>query len=201
MPRGIPISERMRQRIRHRTFKVAAQLFLKHGFHETSMRQVADAVGIGKSTLYDYFPNKEEILLYFVEQEMEATHQDAIEIAAKNLPAKEKLREILQSLWNYLNQNREMALLTAREASRLGEDAAKRMARRRARYCQILEKVIRQGIEDKSFRAVDPTLAASALHSMMTTPFYDWLRRGEPGNASSNADELLDLFLLGVEAK
>lgn len=198
MPRGIPISEKMRHRVRQRIFKVAAQLFIQQGFHETSMRQVAEAVGMGKSTLYDYFPSKEEILLYFVEQEMETTHQDAVRITAQDLPASEKLRHILQSLWTYLNENKAMAKLTAREASRLGEEATRRMARRRVKYRKILENVIRQGIQEGTFRPVDPALAASALHSMMTMPFYDWMRQGETEVVAAVADKLVELFLFGA---
>ncbi|HEY45105.1 MAG TPA: TetR/AcrR family transcriptional regulator [Anaerolineae bacterium] len=201
MPRGIPISERMRQRMRHRIFSVAARLFLKQGYHETSMRQVAETIGMGKSTLYDYFPSKEEILLYFVEQEMDTTHQDAVGIAAMNLPAEEKLRRILQSLWTYLDANREMAVLTARESSRLGEKATQRMAFRREKYRAILEGVIRQGMQEGAFRLVNPTLAASALHSMMTMPFYDWLRRKGKEDVTETADELVDVFLSGIRVQ
>jgi AcrR family transcriptional regulator len=200
MPRGVPISERMRQRMRHRIFSVAARLFLKQGYHKTSMRQVAEAAGMGKSTLYDYFHNKEEILLYFVEQEMDVSHQEAVQIASMNLPAEEKLRRILQSLWTYLDANREMAVLTARESSKLGERATQRMASRREKYRKLLEGVIRQGIQEGTFRLVNPTLAASALHSMMTMPFYDWLRRRGNEDVTETADELVELFLGGIKA-
>jgi len=199
MPRGIPISERMRQRMRHRIFGVAARLFLKQGYHRTSMRQVAEAARMGKSTLYDYFHNKEEILLYFVEQEMDISHQEAIQIATLNLPAEEKLRRILRSLWTYLDTNREMAVLTARESAKLGERATQRMAFQREKYRNLLEGVIRQGIQEGDFRLVNPTLAASALHSMMTMPFYDWLRQQGHEDVTETADELIDLFLGGIK--
>jgi AcrR family transcriptional regulator len=199
MPRGVPLSEYEKQEARSRIFKVAARLFLKNGFHETSMRELARAAGMGKSTLYDYFPSKAELLLFFVEQEMDITHRAASEIAGQRIPAPVKLKHILQSLWAYLDENRAMASLTAREASRLGADETARMNRRRAEYRKILEGVIEQGIREGAFREVDPTLAASALHSMMTMPFYDWLRRGEPGGAEGNADMIVDLFLKGIE--
>jgi AcrR family transcriptional regulator len=196
MPKGIPISERMRQRMRHRIFNVAARLFLDQGYHETSMRQVAEAAGMGKSTLYDYFRNKEEILLYFVEQEMDTSHQDAAQIAAMNIPVEEKLRRILRSLWGYLEENKEIAMLIARESSRLGEKATQRIDSRHENYRKILEGVIQQGIQEGIFRVANPPLAAFALHSMMTMP---WLRmRGDEGVAEI-ADELVDLFLSGIK--
>jgi AcrR family transcriptional regulator len=201
MPRGVPLSDEERHKIRRQIFRVAAQLFLEHGFHETSMRQVAKAAGMGKSTLYDYFPSKAELLLFFVEQEMEVSHIAAEEIAKEPIPAPDKLRRIIQSLWVYLDANRGIAALTAREASRLGSEEISRMARRRVKYRKILVSVIQQGVEEGAFRPVDATLAASALHSMMTVPFYDWLSRGEPGEVESNAEKLVDLFLKGIARK
>jgi AcrR family transcriptional regulator len=199
MPRGIPISERMRQRNRHHIFKVAAQLFLKQGYHETTMRQVAEAAGMGKSTIYDYFPSKEELMLYSVEQEMDSTYQEALRIANMNRPATEKLRRLFHALWNYLYANQQMAVLTARESSRLSEKATQRMATWRTKYRKILENVIRQGIQEGTFRLVDETLVASALHSMMTGSFYDWLHHGRPGEVEANADTLVELFLQGIQ--
>jgi AcrR family transcriptional regulator len=196
MPKGIPISERMRQRMRHRIFNVAARLFLNQGYHETSMRQVAEAAGMGKSTLYDYFRNKEEILLYFVEQEMDTTYQDAVRIAGMNIPVEEKLRRILRSLWAYLEENKEMTVLIVRESSRLGEKATQRIDARRENYRKILEGVIRQGIQEGVFRVANPTLAASALHSTMTMPWL-WVR-GDEG-VEDIVDELVDLFLSGIK--
>ncbi len=39
-----------------------ATLFDKVGFHNTSMQMLADEVGLGKPTLYHYFPSKLSIL-------------------------------------------------------------------------------------------------------------------------------------------
>lgn len=199
MPRGIPISDRMRQRMRHRIFNVAARLFLNQGYHETSMRQVAEAVGMGKSTLYDYFRNKEEILLYFVEQEMDTIHQDAVQIAAMNIPVEEKLRRILRSLWAYLEENKEMAVLIARESSRLGERATERIVSRHDNYRKILEGVIRQGTQEGVFRSANPTRASSILSGMMTMPFYGWWWKRADEGVDDIVDELVDIFLSGIK--
>ena len=40
----------------------STRLFLANGFRGTSVKQITEAVGIGKGTLYWYFKSKEEIL-------------------------------------------------------------------------------------------------------------------------------------------
>jgi len=35
------------------------------------MQEIADAAGVGKSTLYDYFPTKDYVLLFVFEEELD----------------------------------------------------------------------------------------------------------------------------------
>jgi AcrR family transcriptional regulator len=198
MPKGIPLSEEDRDRVRKRIFRDASKLFLQQGFHESSMRQIAEEAGMGKSTIYDYFSSKEEILLFFVEEEMDSVHVEAARIAEKNIQASEKLSKILNSLWEYLKQHQAMAALFTREVSRLSENATRRVRMRRLKYRSILQDVIQQGIEEGEFRDLDAELLASTLHSMITMPYYDWLQRDRLVSDRKIVDVIMDLFFDGV---
>lgn len=46
--------------------KTALYLFAQKGYSATSVEEIADAAGIGKGTVYDYFPSKEEIFVHAV---------------------------------------------------------------------------------------------------------------------------------------
>src|SRR5262249_51213511 len=41
--------------------QAAAQLFARHRFHEARMEDIAAAAGVGKGTIYRYFPDKDEL--------------------------------------------------------------------------------------------------------------------------------------------
>ncbi|MBT2503449.1 TetR/AcrR family transcriptional regulator [Curtobacterium sp. ISL-83] len=47
---------------RERVQQVALDLFTRQGYEATSLREIAEAVGINKASLYYYFPSKEAIL-------------------------------------------------------------------------------------------------------------------------------------------
>ena len=47
--------------IRHRILDMAGQLFARHGYAKTSMREVAAQAGIAVGNLYHYFPGKDEL--------------------------------------------------------------------------------------------------------------------------------------------
>ena len=40
---------------------MAMKIFAKKGFEKTTIQEIADGVGIGKGTIYEYFKTKEDI--------------------------------------------------------------------------------------------------------------------------------------------
>jgi AcrR family transcriptional regulator len=43
--------------------ETAIGIFASKGYHATTMQDVADALSIAKGTIYEYFPNKEDLFL------------------------------------------------------------------------------------------------------------------------------------------
>ena len=50
--------------IEEQIIKKSFNLFLVNGYEKTTIRQIADSVGIGRGHLYYYFKKKEDILLF-----------------------------------------------------------------------------------------------------------------------------------------
>ena len=50
-------------RSRQTMITVALELFLRDGFEETTMEQIAERAEVGTTTLYRYFPTKDQLLL------------------------------------------------------------------------------------------------------------------------------------------
>ena len=48
---------------REEILEAAAELFAKHGYADTDTQLLADKLGVGKGTLYRYFPSKRELFL------------------------------------------------------------------------------------------------------------------------------------------
>ncbi len=53
---------------RRRLVAAAYDLFLQHGYHGTSMRQIAQAAGLAVGGIYNHFPGKEEIFAEVLDQ-------------------------------------------------------------------------------------------------------------------------------------
>jgi AcrR family transcriptional regulator len=57
----------MREDTRTRIQKVALELFTEHGYEATSLREIAERLGVTKAALYYHFKSKDEIVLSFME--------------------------------------------------------------------------------------------------------------------------------------
>src|SRR5260370_17236908 len=55
--------EAHRQAVHEATLNTAAVLVAKHGLRSVTMSQIAEETGIGRATLYKYFPDVESILV------------------------------------------------------------------------------------------------------------------------------------------
>jgi AcrR family transcriptional regulator len=62
--------EAHRQAVRDATLDTAAALVAEHGLRAVTMSQIAEEAGIGRATLYKYFPDVEAILLAWHERQV-----------------------------------------------------------------------------------------------------------------------------------
>lgn len=54
--------------------RAAKQCYLSEGIAKTGMREVASAAGVARSTLYRYFPSRDDVLVATIKLEMEAAN-------------------------------------------------------------------------------------------------------------------------------
>lgn len=59
-----------RRAVRDATLEVTARLVAEHGLRSVTMSQIAEGTGIGRATLYKYFPDVEAILRAWHEREI-----------------------------------------------------------------------------------------------------------------------------------
>ena len=196
MPKGIPLTEEEQAKRRHEIFHQVVNVFLKKGFHETSMREIAAAAGLGKSTLYDYFKTKDEILVYFFEDQLNDLTVEAQRIAVENCTADVRLRKIMEAYIESLRANRSLFMKLSLESQRLKPQSQRQIQQRRHTYQDMIRALIDEGIREGIFRRVNSLLAARLLISGMAPVIYTSRVTGTP---QEMLNETLDIFLKGIE--
>jgi AcrR family transcriptional regulator len=195
MPKGIPLTAEEQAKRRREIFDASVSIFLKKGFQETSMREIADVAGMGKSTLYDYFKTKDEIMVFVFEEELNELTSRAQKIALQNTRADKRLRQIMEMHLGFLVENKSLFLKLSIEAQRLKLESQKRIQNGRYVYQDLLRGLIEEGIREGTFRKVDPLLAARLLvHTMAPVVFAS----RPTGTPQEMMKETLDIFFKGI---
>ena len=198
MPKGIPLTESELDRRRGEIMDTAVRLFTEKGFNETSMRLIAEAAGVGKSTLYDYFPSKDEILIAYVLDEVRQVTRQAEQVIALDLGAGEKFRQILRRHMQYMLANKAVFMRLTFETQRLSYESQQRIQKERYAYQDMLSGLVRQGIRDGEFRAVNPLLAVRGMFSLLTAFIYTSRPTGTPDEMIQDA---FDILFLGLQTR
>jgi len=196
MPKGIPLTEEEQNRRRKEIFNASVHLFLEKGFTETSMREIADAAGIGKSTLYYYFKSKDEILISYFINEISKITVHAEEIVEQNLSIAEKLRNIMRMHLTYLTANKKVFLKLTTETQRLSLESQEKIQVKRHAYQDLLQSLIEEGIQTGEFRSVNPLFAARSISTLLSLAIFTSRPTGTPEEMMADA---LDIFFKGVE--
>ncbi len=197
MPKGIPLTPEEVDRRRHQVFAASIQVFLEKGFQETSMHEIAAAAGMGKSTLYDYFKSKDEILLSVVEDGIYDLSQRARQIASQDLPAAEKIHQVMHAHLEYLLENKEFYNRILYEVQRLGPESQRRIQIKRHAYQDLLCRLVEEATREGSFRAVNPLLAARTILAILSPAVFTHRPTGTP---EQMMDEAIEIFVRGVQA-
>lgn len=197
MPKGVPLTEEEQSKRRHEIFHQVVNVFLKKGFQETSMREIAEAAGLGKSTLYDYFKTKDDILVYFFEDQLNDLTEAAQKIAQKNIPASKRLNQIMKMHLEFLQANKSLFMKLSIEAQRLNLESQKQIQNERHAFQDLISGLIEEGIRERSFRKVDPLVAARMLINTMAPVVFTSRPTGTP---QEMMEETMDIFLKGLHA-
>jgi len=89
--------EAHRQAVREATLEATAALVTEHGLRSVTMSQIAEATGIGRATLYKYFPDIQAILRAWHEREITGHLEHLAAVRDQAGDARARLEAVLQA--------------------------------------------------------------------------------------------------------
>lgn len=196
MPKGIPRTQIELEERRFAIAHTAAKLFFEKGFSETSVSQIAKAAGIGKSTLYDFFSTKDEIILLLLDEPLSEVRSRAGRIAAGDGSVFERISQILHMHLEVLLRDRAFIFKLSFEFQRLPLGVQAKHETKRQAYQDLLVGLIKAGIEEGSFRSVDPDMVMKTLLSILSSVILTARPNGTP---KEMLDKALDVILKGIQ--
>jgi TetR/AcrR family transcriptional regulator, cholesterol catabolism regulator len=149
----------------------AQTLFRERGYSATSMRDLADSLGIEAASLYNHVASKEEILQEICFRMAEEFFSAIEPIVESALAPKEKLRAATEAHLGVIATNADASAVFLHEWRHMGEPFLSDFKLMRRRYEQLFRKIIEDGIMQKVFKNIDAAIAARTLLSATNWTF------------------------------
>ncbi|MDU1321879.1 MAG: TetR/AcrR family transcriptional regulator [Clostridium botulinum] len=195
MPKGIMLTPEQQAERREEIIGVALRLIEKNGFQKTSMREIAVLANMGKSSLYDFFKTKDEIVVYAVEKKIEETIQKVHRIISDESSPEQCLRKIMLNHLGVPKQYRTVLMWLNTESDYLEEEYRKRLKAARYAYQDIIKSVIENGVTAGIFRKTNADLMARLLINSVIAIIYTSRPSASP---EKMLDETINIFLHGI---
>lgn len=178
--------------------RAAASAFIREGFANTSMDDVAKRLGISKPTLYQYFPSKEDILYECHQLSMSHAEAGLALARATGGPGLEKLLTFLRRyMGGMLGEFGTCPVLT--NVDNLSPARREEMVHRRAKISAAARRFIQDGVRDGSVRRCPPGLAALfTLGAVNYIPL--WYRDSGPNPPEEIVDSFVDFLRASIAA-
>jgi AcrR family transcriptional regulator len=148
---GRPRDEALQARRREEILDAAARLFAERGFPQTDLQVVADQLGVGKGTLYRYFPSKRELFLAAVERGMQQLHEQIDDAAEAVADPVERIAVAIRTYLGFFDSHPEMVELFIQERAEFKEReqptyfAQQKDRCGKERWYELMKKLITDG--------------------------------------------------------
>jgi len=173
-----------------RILLASASLMSQMGFKGVSLQQIADKIGLHKSSLFHYFNNKEELLLRILEKPFDQFYHDFQKIIGdKELKPEEKLRKAIYGHLELLMEYDDNVSIFLNDLKSLSEKNRKIHLAKIKKYEEDFEEIVRGMKKEGFFKGLDPKIVTFGILGMV-----NWVTRWFRPNGPLTIEEISDIF-------
>jgi AcrR family transcriptional regulator len=178
---------------------VAAEVFSEKGYHDASIRDIAERAHMSLAGLYYYFRSKEELLFFIQDHAFGSILTNLEESLTGVTDPREKLRRIVLNHFRYFIRHMAFQKVCAFEQEILRGEEYASVARKRRRYFELVREVLQEiAGPEKTFPIKLGAITLFLFGSMSW--IHMWYNPKKDGKPEEMAHTLTELFLHGFLA-
>jgi AcrR family transcriptional regulator len=180
------LRERKKQKTKASIQREALRLFKKHGYEETTIEDIAAAAEISPSTFFNYFPTKEDVVIY---DEYDPQVFAAL-LADTGKPLAESIRDGLEALAGVFESDRDAIYERAKLSLEVPELRARtweELEKAQNQFAAVIAARTGHAADDFQVRVIALAMVAAAFESAL-----EWLKTGGKGS-------MLELFMSSMD--
>jgi AcrR family transcriptional regulator len=177
----------------------AIQIFSQKGYHNSKMEDIALAAGIGKGTIYEYFPGKLQLLQEIMEQSFHLYDHSLAAELNNSLSFETKIKVLLEGHFRFCQQNKDLTRFMFWDTEVIDEELMKWGMEKRAEKEGRLQEMIREGIGSGEIRDLDPKLITVMISGVFSALWIPVVVEGWEVDAAQAAAQITDMLMQGLK--
>jgi AcrR family transcriptional regulator len=177
--------------------RVACRIFRERGYHATSMRAIASALGWQPAALYYYYESKEDLLFRIMETAVETLTDYVREHIDPSSSPTERLRQAITAHVVLIADHLDELTVFLHEMKSLGPKRREVIQAKTARYEHIFRDILRDGVVTGDLARVDTRLARYLILSACNW-LYNWYKPEGSYPPEKIASGFCDMILNGL---
>ncbi len=191
--------EEHKELTRGQILDAAQELFQTEGYDETSLGDVANRVGIGRTTFYEYFTDKEDLLCSLVEATLPEIITDIIAGVPENVSPAEQLSVLSTRMVEFVSTDAMLGRVLHTDASRLSPSAQLRVRATHREFASEFMRIYMEGVKSGTLRSYPPDLAGRFLQDLMMSAARSVIALEEPKDRLPEVTKsMVDFMLHGL---
>jgi AcrR family transcriptional regulator len=178
---------------RDAVIRTAARAFDERGYHNTSLDDIAAALGVTKPTIYYYVPNKEQLLFECFRAGLEPIRAALRRAEQAGGSGRDRLREVIRDYAVAIASEYGWCMVRA-EHQDLGDELSAQVRALKSEIDRGIRKLLQAGIADGSIAVVDTKLAAFAIAGAL-----NWIAHWYRAGRSLTPEEVAETFVTLLE--
>ncbi len=154
--------------IRNQLFDSARKLIGEMGYTEMSHADLTADVGIGRTTFYEHFSSKEDLLVQMVRRDLPPLVDELVEAVDVDRPADERLMDLARRMVAFVGTDH-IGLILHTEVPHLSPQAQAQISDAHTGLSVAFADTYKDGVRDGVFRMVPPRLAGRMMEQMIMT--------------------------------
>lgn len=191
-------SRRRRDRAvkRDAVVRAAARAFNERGFHNTSLDDIAAALGVSKPTVYYYVESKEHLLFECFLAGLEGIREGFRRAEKSGRPGRDRLAAVIRHYAQAVASEFGWCMVRAEDQD-LGPELRGRIRALKSEIDQGIRRLLAEGVRDGSIAPCDPKMTAFAIAGALNW-IAQWYRENQPMTPAELADAFVGVFERGL---
>lgn len=179
-----------------RILESAIKIIGQRGFHSAKVKDIANDAGVADGTIYNYFNNKEDILITIFRVKLEEYVKKALFELSGGIPADEKIKILVKYHIKVMTENPYLANVFQIELRQPMKELRVKVRKHLREYFKLIENVIEEGIKDKIFSTdLDVYLAREMFFGTLDEIISTWVFKGFDRDLNDMASKITPMLL------